>query len=92
MVEMYAVLAIPLAACIEWGLAQNLLKKVVFIGLFAGCVLLNCFQTVQMRLGILHWDAMTKAAYWHIFLQISRPEDLDQLLQAPDLERAYKGN
>lgn len=91
MVETYALLAFPLAAFVAFMLKQRIWVRWVIGGLLAFCVWLNGFQTLQMRLGILHWDAMTREAYWHCFLRLSRPDDLDFYLQKPDLERAYQG-
>jgi hypothetical protein len=91
MVETYALLAFPLAAAIEWILTQKGFIRSVLGLIYAFFICLNCFQTVQMRLGILHWDSMTPRAYWRCFLQLKRPEGLDHDLRPPDLSKAYRG-
>ncbi len=42
---------------------------IIFIGLV---VMLNIVQTFQYAVGIIHPDSMTKAGYWHVFLNIDR--------------------
>ena len=84
MIESLAILAIPLAALINkvfekfsW---QRLALGIVIILMF----ILNIIQTFQYRYTIIHWDSMTKQAYWHVFLKMDKPKDIDLFLEAPD--------
>ncbi len=57
---------------------------------------LNLFQTLQRRNLVIHWDSMTKEAYWeNLFtLKFSNQKDwVDQekLLKHPNYEKAKKG-
>ena len=57
---------------------------------------LNLFQTLQRRNLVIHWDSMTKEAYWeNLFtLKFSNQKDwVDQekLLKHPNYEKANKG-
>jgi hypothetical protein len=91
MIDMYGIMAIPLAAFIQKiGSTKNWAKVVVAL-LFVGIFWLNQFQTNQYRTSLLHWDSMTKEAYWGIFGKKSWPEGYDKMIKAPDYEKALKG-
>lgn len=87
MVDWYALLAAPLAVFLarvwqkRWQMAAALL-------LCAGLVELSMKQQQQYRLGILHYDAMTRKAYWAIFYNRPVPADFESLIQPPN----YAGN
>ena len=69
MIDCYGLLAIPIASFYSVVLR----KKLVFIPIFSiGTIFitLNQIQTFQHRRGIIHWDSMTKKAYWNVFLII----------------------
>ena len=51
----------------------------------------NLFQTFQYRKTLIHWDSMTKAAYWAVFLKTNFPENYGELIETPDYEEAKKG-
>lgn len=91
MIDMYGIMAIPLAAFIQKiGSTKNWAKVVVAL-LFVGILWLNQFQTNQYRTSLLHWDSMTKEAYWGIFGKKSWPEGYDKMIKTPDYEKALKG-
>ena len=54
---------------------------------FALLITLNVFQTYQYVRGYIHWDGMTKATYWAVFLRPWIPPDEFREIQAGwDLE------
>ena len=59
--------------------------------LIAGLLWLNQFQTSQYRTSLLHWDSMTKEAYFGIFGRKTWPEGYDKMIKVPDYEKALKG-
>jgi len=67
MIQCYAVLALPMASCVEWMAARRTAWAVVVMA-----VGLNLFQTWQLHSGILHATHMHRAAYvetfgaWHL--------------------------
>jgi hypothetical protein len=109
LVQSYALLAIPLASFYEYIFSHNFKKliAVVFIRgavviLGSGFLCLNLVQTYQYYSvpnafhRVLHFDAMSKEAYWHVFgkFDFSSKEDADQFekeLIVPDYEAALKG-
>jgi hypothetical protein len=91
MIDMYGIMALPLAAFLEkiWT-GKNWMKIPVAMVLVA-MLWLNQFQTSQYRTSLLHWDSMTKEAYFGIFGRKTWPEGYDKMIKVPDYEKALKG-
>ena len=91
MIDMYGIMALPLAAFLEkiWT-GKNWLKIPVVV-ILAGLLWLNQFQMNQYRTSLLHWDSMTKEAYFGIFGKKTWPEGYDKMIKVPDYEKALKG-
>ncbi len=69
MVDIYPILALPLVFLVD-ALRSRLLQ--IGAGTFAVlCVVLNLFQSEQMRLGILDGARMTKEHYWLVFGELN---------------------
>lgn len=92
LIESYAILCIPLAIVVQDLLknSQNIGRTAFSIAL-VGLMYLNQFQAQQYRNATLHWDSMSKAAYFKIFGHIDKPEGVDQLLEPIDYEAALRG-
>ncbi|HCQ30401.1 MAG TPA: hypothetical protein DIU39_08955 [Flavobacteriales bacterium] len=91
MIETYAVLSLPFAAFLSYIGKSCRICKISFALIFTGLIALNIFQTKQYRITLIHWDSMTKRAYWSVFLQEQFPPCYDQLIQPPDYGKALKG-
>lgn len=92
MIDIYAIMALPLASIISTGWNSKRLVK-VFVVLFSSTfITLNLFQTLQYTKGVLHYDSMTKKSYWNIFGKMHPKAIYYQLLQAPDYNNAFIGN
>lgn len=65
-VEMYAVLTLPTAALLQ-HFSSFKLSKYILNTLIILLIGLNQFQSHQFQYLIIHWDAMSKAAYWNAF-------------------------
>ena len=91
MIDIYGLMALPMAAFLD----RVGRSKKWLIGLVAGLIVilisLNQFQMTQYRTSLLHWDSMTKEAYWGIFGKKRWPEGYDQMIKTPDYEKALKG-
>ena len=95
MIDSYGLLAIPIACFYSEILKRKSLK----IPLFTLCLfflVLNQFQGWQRRTNMIHWEGMTKEAYWNVFLKsrfLKKEEWVRQerYLQMPDEEKAKKG-
>ena len=110
LVQAYAILAIPLAAFYQYLFSLDLKKQIfvvlargIVVVLFSGFLCLNIIQTYQINHvanssyhSILHWDSMSKDAYWRVFgkFDFSSAEDAEmwgkELIPA-DYESAIKG-
>ena len=89
-------LAIPISITIMWILKQNIAIKYFGILIIVSCIYLNIFQTFQKSNNTIHWDGMTKKAYWSNFhkLHLKSKEEwktFQQQIQRPDYEKAKKG-
>jgi hypothetical protein len=96
MIEFYVVLSIPLAAFIHtvFQKKRNWLLKSLTSVILVFLVWLNLFQTTQYRGQVIHFDSMSKKAYWSVFLKNKKPENYQELLIPADagetLQRSTK--
>ena len=96
MIDSYGLLAIPMAAFFQVLVDRKKWVKgsaTVVIGLF---MCLNIFQSLQKRNNVIHWDSMTKSAYWDVFMVLEIDDDarrkrFEKTLSAPDYDKAKKG-
>jgi hypothetical protein len=91
MIDMYGIMAIPMATILEKMLSGKIRLKSIAAVLLFGLIWLNQFQMNQYRTSLLHWDSMTKEAYWGIFGKKTWPEGYDKMIKVPDYEKALKG-
>ena len=91
-VESYAFLAIPAAGFISWAGEK---RKSIRIPLYIIVLLLSLhsiFHTIQYYTGVIHYEGMTKKAYFHNFWRVKMPEDYWDDIDFPDHEKAMKGD
>ena len=89
-IDSYALLIIPLAAFIDYFYA--VMKKRAVVLIIASLFIFHgVFQTFQYYYGAIHWDSMTKEAYWDSFGHLHPSAKFQSLLKAPDYEKAMKG-
>lgn len=91
MIESYAFLSLPLAAVIQKISEKHRIVRGIFIIIFGTLVWVNLFQMRQYRTSLLHWDSMSKKAYWGIFLKGYFPDKYQEMLESPDYESAKAG-
>lgn len=90
MIDFYGIMAIPLATLIEY--TQK--KKAIFISTLSVLGILtwyNYFQIKQYTSGALHYDSMTKKAYFENFLRKKPTAEYWKLLEIPDYDKAREG-
>ena len=90
MVETYPFMAIGLAGFVQFTLKQRWYAKLPLAGVLVFTIVLNLNQFTQYTLGMLHWDSMTKASYWSIFMKATPPDNFQELIEAPDYKQAMK--
>jgi hypothetical protein len=91
LIDIYPFMAVPLAAFLQWLLEQKAIKRRLLGLLFLTTVLLGAFYNVQYYYGAIHWDAMSKKAYFNSFGRVHPSPKLNGLLIHPDYESALHG-
>ncbi len=90
-VDYYGILAIPLA--LLFSVLYEFKKKtktiVFFIVLLA--ILQNNFFLEKYRKGSLHYDSMSRAAFWNSFWHLRPQDGYWELLEVPDYSKALEG-
>ncbi len=90
-IDTYPVLAIGLAACIQEILKQRLYIKIpaLIVGIYL-CYL-NIFQHFQYDNSAIHYDSMTKSAYFESFGKLYPTKNYWFQLEPIDYDRALAG-
>jgi hypothetical protein len=93
MIDSYALLAIPLAATLEYLVTHKdkFFSKLLLFGVIPFFIWLNIFQSFQYEKGSLHYDAMTKELYLAQFGKYKRVDGFYDLTKSPDYDAARKG-
>ncbi|MCW3085024.1 MAG: hypothetical protein JWP12_2390 [Bacteroidetes bacterium] len=90
-VDFYGLFALPMACFYKQILesANSKIRKGLY-AIVALFIYLNLFQTWQYNKGIIHYDAMTKEAYFSVFLS-KNSEHLFEYLSDPNYKKAKAG-
>ncbi|MDB5271797.1 MAG: hypothetical protein JWO58_164 [Chitinophagaceae bacterium] len=94
MIDFYALLAIPMAAFFQQCFAlKNLLFKYILVQVVCVLIWINIIQTRQVIGFTIHYDSMTKDAYWMHFLKLECIDwgAFEKALHSPDYVKALKG-
>jgi len=91
MIESYAILAIPLATGLTWVFQQKRIIKIFLLCIFFLVALQSAFHNVQYYYSAIHWDAMTKEAYFDSYGRVRPSKQFHSLLKNPDYDKARKG-
>ena len=91
LIESYAILAIPLATFLAWVAKQKLRIKIPLSIVVAFITSLSVFHTIQYHYGAIHYDAMTKEAYFDSFGRVKYSDKFYELLISPDYKLAREG-
>lgn len=90
-IDSYALLAIPFAAFCHVISKKQKLLKIALPVLVSLLIFFNLFQIKQYRSFCIHWDSMSKEAYWSSFGKLRVPSEFEGLLEHPDYDKARKG-
>ncbi|GAA4466165.1 hypothetical protein GCM10023093_19770 [Nemorincola caseinilytica] len=80
MIESLAIMAIPLAAFIQWIFTRPVPLRIITLVIFACCITLNAFQSYQLVNNYTVWDHTNKAFYWYSFGRLDVTEEDKQRL------------
>lgn len=91
MIDCYGLLAVPMAAFLEWVLGRRAVYRCPLLAAFAAVAYLSFFQYKQYEHQAIHFDAMTRAAYFDSFGHKHPSSRFKSLLEHPDYEAAKNG-
>lgn len=91
LVEFYVIMSFPLGAFFAFIMQKKLIIKGLTTILVVFLLWLNLYQSQQYRTSLLHYDSMSKQAYWGIWGRQSWPDNYEQMLIPLDAEKAKKG-
>ncbi|MDF2436765.1 MAG: hypothetical protein K0Q95_1141 [Bacteroidota bacterium] len=91
MIDYYSILSIPLAAGFSFVLKKGKALKIVSSVVIFLFIALNLFQTWQYKNGAIHYDDMTREAYFKGFFQSKPSTEWRDLLSPYDWDRRIKG-
>ena len=90
-VDYYGILAIPMALLFSelWRFRKQ--SKIIVLSIVFLALLQNNFFLEKYKRGALHYDSMSKAAFWYSFWHIRPHCEYWQLLEVPDYDKAREG-
>lgn len=91
MIDYYSFLSLPLAAGFNYVFSKKKFIAVLSYTLVFLFISLNLFQTWQYKNGLIHYDDMSKEAYFRGFLQTSPTAGWHDLLKPYNWERRIAG-
>ncbi|MBU0489333.1 MAG: hypothetical protein KKA07_00350 [Bacteroidetes bacterium] len=91
MIDIYAVLALPLASFMGVLLEKSKRIRMITYTLAFCFVSLSLFQTLQYRYNILHYDSTSRDLYLKSYFRLKKSTDFEQLLAPPDYDAARQG-
>ena len=91
-IDSYSLMAIPLAAFINWGFynIRSFIRKTSLIVVIL-LIFHSVFESFQFHNCAIHYNAMNKEAYFESFGRINATKRYWSKLTEPDYERAKKG-
>jgi hypothetical protein len=89
-IDMYGLLAIAMGSLFAWFGNKLMWIRAAGIVMIFVLIKFQLFQSTQYRNGSIHWDSMTKEAYWDSFLKKYPPPGWYYLLKKPDYKNAKK--
>lgn len=87
MIDYYAILSMPMAAAFSLFINKSNWAKKIIYAIVAICIALNLFQTWQYKNGLIHYDDMSRKAYFKGFLQTKANDEWLDLLEPYDWDR-----
>ena len=87
-IESYALLAIPLAAYLNWIVAQKKVYKIMLIIATSIIVAQSTFHIIQYHYKTIHYESMTRKAYFDSFWRINKSENFETYLDYPNYSAA----
>lgn len=91
LIDIYPFMALPLGGFIEWIFRRKALLNYLAGIFLTVSVLLGAFYNVQYYYGSIHWDSMTRQAYFDSFGRVHPSSHFQKLISSPDYDDALNG-
>lgn len=91
LIDYYGLLALPMAAFYSTVLRTKLVLRIPVLLLGTFFLAFSLLKSYQYTKGILHYDSMTRKAYWMMFWRTTAPGAYWSSLKSPDYDRAKRG-
>jgi hypothetical protein len=91
MIDSYSFLSFPMAAFFSFIFSKKKIYSWCMLTVITLLIMLNLFQTWQYKNGLIHFDYMTRKAYFKGFFQTKTSLEWYDLLSPFDWERHKKG-
>ncbi len=92
-IDSYALMAVAAAALLSYPMTSGgKFLRVSILSVYLALVTLGIFNNIQYYHGAIHWDSMTREAYMDSFGRIRPSERFNNLLEAPDYDKAREGS
>ena len=90
-IDSMAVMALPIAAIVDYIKSKKLFISIPFFILFLFLITTGAYHTRLYATGAIHWDSMTKKAYYDSFGRFHPSKKFESYLKTPDYKAAQKG-
>lgn len=90
-IDSYVLLAIPMGAIVSKAFTWKKTYQYTFFTLFSLSAVFGLIQVLKHHYQSIHFDSMTKEAYFDSFFRLRPSEKFYDLLKKPDYEAAQKG-
>lgn len=91
-IESYAILSIPFALLLSYGIKTNRFTRITTFTFLIILISHQIFQTIQFNYNSIHYDSMSKEAYFDSFFKIRPSSKFESLLSYPDYQNAIIDN
>ena len=92
LIDSYAFLAIPMGTFMKYIYEKrNKLLKISFSLILTLMISYSVFMTVKYRNKSIHYDSMTKQAFWYNFFEVKTKPGYWEMLDPPDYDKALHG-
>lgn len=85
-IESYSMLAIPMALFITWISEQKRWLRTTLFAIITVLALQSAFHIVQYYNEVIHYEGMTKKAYFHFFWKTKQPADYWKYIELPETD------
>jgi hypothetical protein len=90
-VDYYGILAIPMALIFTEIWKRRKYSRIIVFGIVLLSLVQNNFFLEKYKRSSIHYDSMTKAAFWNSFWHLRPQQDFWELLETPDYQKALEG-